>query len=132
MEAIKQIVADAKADNNLRVAVFVDTLAMAVVHYEQSEGMRRSFRKAASDLALEAGIIGAPVKHDEVAKSCLQDIYFLQLLAESELRMRTISTGYERLRAAAIAVLEVDNTGFNNDDYQAMAELRKALDNDLK
>jgi hypothetical protein len=81
-----------------------------ILRHKQSEGMRQSFRKAASDIAIEAGVLSAPVKHDEVAGTVLQDIYFLQLIAESELRLRSLSVRYEKLRAAAIGVLEAQGS----------------------
>lgn len=77
-----------------------------LLRLNQSGGMRESFRKAASDLAIEAGIIATPVKHDEVAESVLQDVYFLQLLAEVQLRMQRLSVRYEKLRSAAVVVSE--------------------------
>jgi hypothetical protein len=77
-----------------------------ILRHKQSEGMRDSFRKAASDLAIEAGVIAAPVDRAAV----LGDIYFLQLLAESQLRMQRLSVRYEKLRAAAVGVLEADGS----------------------
>jgi hypothetical protein len=77
-----------------------------ILRHKQSEGMRQSFRKAASDLAIEAGVIAAPVKDG----GALQDIYFLQLIAESQLRMQRLSVRYEKLRAAAVGVLEAQGS----------------------
>jgi hypothetical protein len=82
-----------------------------ILRHKQSEGMRQSFRKAASDLAIEAGVISAPVKHDEVAGTVLQDIYFLQLLAESQLSMQRLSVRHEKLRAAVSRVADGEITG---------------------
>jgi hypothetical protein len=81
-------------------------IELLLQRHKQSEGMREAFRKAASDMAIEAGVISAPVKHDEVAGSVLQDVYFLQLLAESQLYMQRLSVRYEKLRAAAIPVAD--------------------------
>jgi hypothetical protein len=69
----------------------------------QSEGMRDSFRKAASDLAIEAGVISAPVKDGD-------DVYALQLTAESQLSMQRLSVRHEKLRAAAIGVLDAQGS----------------------
>jgi hypothetical protein len=77
-----------------------------ILWHKQSEGMRDAFRKAASDLAIEAGVIAAPVHRAAV----LEDVYFLQLIAESELRLRSLSLRYEKLRAAAIGVLDAQGS----------------------
>jgi hypothetical protein len=74
-----------------------------ILRHKQSEGMRQSFRKAASDMAIEAGVISAPVKDGD-------DVYALQLLAESQLCMQRLSVRYEKLRAAAIGVLEAQGS----------------------
>jgi hypothetical protein len=126
MQQLKQLVADAKFANNLRVAVFVEPLEKAVNEFDQSEGMRESFRKAASDMAIEAGVIAQPVKHNEAAGSVLQDVYFLQLLAESQLTMQRLSIRYEKLRAAAIHVAD---DFANGDDSDGWDELRELLRN---
>jgi hypothetical protein len=91
---------------NVKVRVEFSDLLTATESYadlllrlNQSEGMRQSFRKAASDLAIEAGVISAPVKDGD-------DVYALQLLAESQLSMQRLSVRYEKLRAAAIGVIE--------------------------
>lgn len=123
---IEQIVEGALSQ---RVDVGVDTLKRAVNEYAQSEGMRQSFRKAASDLAIEAGIIGGPVKHDEVAGSVLQDVYFLQLLAESQLRMGRMSLAYEKLRA--VAHRAVDGEHSISATAVGLADLRAVLAEDM-
>lgn len=130
MKTLKKIIADAKAENNLRVAIFVDTVAQAVREHDDTLGMLTAFHHSANSLAIEAGIIVSHVPHDEAGKSVIGDIYFLRLLAESELRMRTLSTGYEKLRAAAIGV---DNTQERSKAVQgaAMYKLLEALKNDL-
>lgn len=112
-------------ENKDEVIDFRD-LQRAVREHDNALGMLTAFRHAANSLALEAGIIVSHVPHDEAGKSVIGDIYFLQLLAESELRMRTLSTGYEKLRAAVSRVASGEITG-----PSAVRYLTEALDNDL-
>ena len=112
MKALKEMLAHATANKALRVPVYVETLTKAIKEHDDALGMLTAFRHAANSLALEAGVIPAHVAHNETVKSVLQDVYFLQQLAEVELRFRTVSTGYERLRAAALGVVDhVDEHG---------------------
>lgn len=130
MEKLKQLLKANQHDpglGNARFTVWTHDIAKAVNQFDQSEGMRESFRKAASDLAIEAGVITQPVKHDEAAASVLQDIYLLQLIAESQLRMQRLSICYENLRAAAVKVEDVYSE--YNDQMGAMDDLREALKN---
>jgi hypothetical protein len=130
MQQLKQLLKVNQHDpgaGNARFTVWTHDIAKAVNEFDQSEGMRESFRKAASDLAIEAGVIAAPVKHDEVAGSVLQDVYFLQLLAGSQLTMQRLSIRYEKLRAAAI---HVSDDFVNGDDSDGWDALRELLDHD--
>jgi hypothetical protein len=64
----------------------------------EQQAMITAFRHAANSLGKTTGVIVSHVEHDEAAKSVTGDHYFLELLAESELR-------YNRLKAAAESVL---------------------------
>jgi hypothetical protein len=85
--------------------------------HKQSEGMREAFRKAASDPAIEAGVIAAPVKDGD-------DIYALQLTAESQLYMQRLSLRYKKLRAAAAAVGVLEARGSITATARAIEVLR--------
>jgi hypothetical protein len=93
-----------------------------ILWHKQSEGMRDAFRKAASDLAIEAGVISAPVKDGD-------DVYALQLLAESQLSMQRLSVRYEKLRAAATPVTDAVGrlSTFGGDPVAAKTELNAIL-----
>jgi len=129
MNALKEMLADATANKALRVPIYVETLTKAIKEHDDALGMLTAFRHAANSLALEAGVIAAHVDHDEVAASVLQDIYFLQVMAESELRLRTLSTRYEKLRAAAIPALDALDASTEGDARTACPTLREALQN---
>lgn len=58
-----------------------------------------AFRHASNSIGLATNVASDHVDHDEAAKSVAGDHYFLELIAESELR-------YKRLKAAAEAVQE--------------------------
>lgn len=70
---------------------------------DDQEGMLTAFRHAANSLALEAGVIASHKDHGGI----LGDHYFLELIAESELRIKRLSIKYERLRAAAITAMDL-------------------------
>ena len=69
----------------------------------EQQAMITAFRHAANSLGKATGVIISHVEHDEAAKSVTGDHYFLELLAESELR-------YKRLKAAADAVIDSRNS----------------------
>jgi hypothetical protein len=100
IEELAEMIAE-KGDH--RVTIDAKPLHDLCRQYVNAEGVRQSFRKAASDMAIEAGVIAAPVKGGD-------DVYVLQLLAESQLSMRRLSVRYEKLRAAAIGVLEAQGS----------------------
>lgn len=140
MDQLKQILAEAKAANALRVPIFMETLAEGIREHDDARGMLTAFRHAANSIAIEAGVIGSHVPHDQAAKSVLQDVYFLQLIAEAELRFRTLSVRYEKLRAAAGRVLgdycnAIDAMEFEEEAQESREladELREVLTDDLK
>jgi hypothetical protein len=76
----------------------------------QSEAAREAFRDAAGALAVEAGIIPQVVDHGEGCRSLMPDAYSLMQMGESKLRFRKLSVSYEKLRAAAIGVLEAQGS----------------------
>lgn len=102
MKQLKEIVANAKAENNLRVAVFVDAVDQAVNEHDDTLGILTAFRHAANSIGVEAGIVMNHKDHGGLSG----DHYFLELIAEAELRFRKLSTGYELLRAASTVAAE--------------------------
>jgi hypothetical protein len=64
----------------------------------EQQAMLTAFRHAGNSIGIATGTIISHVAHDEAAKSVTGDHYFLELIAESELR-------YKRLKAAAEPVL---------------------------
>jgi hypothetical protein len=59
--------------------------------------MLTAFRHASNSIGIATGVTDKHTDHDEAAKSVTGDHYFLELIAESEMR-------YKRLKAAAEAV----------------------------
>jgi hypothetical protein len=108
---------------------FDDLIALTLNQRDDARGWVTAFRHAANSLALEAGIIPAHIDHDEAAKSVCGDHLYLELIAEAELRLKRLSTGYERLRAAAFKITEAQDSLSATRD--AMAELLEVLENDL-
>jgi hypothetical protein len=107
----------------------VEPLEKAVNEFDQSEGMRESFRKAASDMAIEAGVIAQPVRHDEVAGSVLQDVYFLQLMAESQLTMQRLSIRYEKLRSVLQRLENTNTHWWQEVEKELLDEMQQVLEN---
>lgn len=105
-------------------------LQRAVKDHGEALAMLTAFRHAANSLAVEAGVIAQHIEHDDAAKSVLQDVYFLQLIAEAELRLKRVTTGYERLRAASAKVAQAQ--GSLSATRDALAELVEVLADDLK
>ncbi len=128
MKRLKQLIADHGANLSL-LLVSPETLRSAVHEHGDALGTLTAFHHAANSLALEAGVIGSHVAHGDPVT---QSGYFLQLIADAELRLKRVLVGYEKLRAAAIPVLDVDDRGFGSSDFAALEGLQEALDHDLK
>lgn len=127
MQTLKRILAEYEQEKlehpaTYQVSLNSETLTAAVREHDDALGMLTAFRHAANSLAIEAGVIASHVEHSEVEKSILQDVYFLQLIAEAELRLKSLSVRYERLRAAAFNVCESRNQEQTEDYIEALRE----------
>ncbi len=92
-----------------------------VNEHEQLIGMHLAFQHAIGAVGAEAGI----------TVEAVGDVYYLQILAETELRLRSLSKGYERLRAAATNVACDYAQAVQMLDYKDEAQESRALLNRL-
>jgi sulfur relay (sulfurtransferase) complex TusBCD TusD component (DsrE family) len=69
---------------------------------DDQAAMLTAFRHAANDLGIEAGVVASHKAHGGLSG----DHYFLELISASQQGMRRLSVRYERLRAAALPVLD--------------------------
>ncbi len=82
----------------------------AIEAFEKVYNLGTEFRRAANSIALEAGVISVQVSHTQAAESVTGDQYFLQLIAESELRLKALTARCERLRKASSWFVELGAT----------------------
>lgn len=109
-----------------------ESVGTAIEAHDGLLGMLTAFRHAANGIGVEAGVIGARVSHVVAQTSVCRDAYFLELIAEAELRFKRLSIRYEKLRAAAIPVVdEYDENLDNLGDLRLYKTLREVLKNDL-
>lgn len=87
------------------------------------------YRQASSDLGIEAGVIASHLTADDAAKSAVGDLVYIEVIREAELRLKRVTEGYERLRAAAIDVQDshLSITG----QALALDKLRIVIQDDL-
>jgi hypothetical protein len=94
------------SDLNEEIEINVQHMAPVTLTLGQileQQAMLTAFRHASNSIGIATGTIISHVAHDEAAKSVTGDHYFLELIAESELR-------YKRLKAAAEDVVESRNS----------------------
>ncbi len=63
-----------------------------------------AYRDAVNDLGVEAGVIACHISTSQAARSVAGDGLYLEVIREATLRIKRLSVGYERLRAAALGV----------------------------
>jgi hypothetical protein len=114
------------------IAVRRESLVQAVRQLGEQQAMMTAFRHAANSIGLATGVVAQHVDHDEAAKSVTGDHYFLEQIAESELR-------YKRLEAVAATVVtecewavisveeELGHEGWFNGSFRGVADMREIL-----
>ncbi len=91
-----------------------------------------AYRDAVNELGVEAGVIACHISTSQAARSVAGDGLYLEVIREAQLRIKRLSVGYERLRAAAAPAVDVDPYMFSSEDYRTMGALRDALADDLR
>ncbi len=119
MQALKEILAEATASNTLRVAIYIETLAEGCREYDLKDAWALSLTDAIGAVAQEAGCHpGRP----------LEGVEPLEAMAQVEQTLRSLSTKYERLRAAAVPVVESSNGGHDAAESRVILDaLKEAL-----
>jgi hypothetical protein len=80
------------------IAVRRESLVQAVRQLGEQQAMMTAFRHAANSIGLATGVIAQHVDHDEAAKSVAGDHYFLEQIAESELRYKRLEADYAEIQ----------------------------------